>query len=198
MIYGYARVSSKDQNENRQTDSLLEAGIESKHIFIDKESGKDFQRREYLRLRRKLRAGDLLIVKSIDRLGRNYEEILEQWRILTKEKKVDIKILDMPLLDTAAQKDLTGTLIADLVLQLLSYVAQRERENIRQRQKEGIEAAKRRGVRFGRPSLPLPEEFFFLYEKWKAKELTAKTCAEILQINLRTFYRKAKELENQK
>ena len=159
-VYGYVRVSTKDQNEDRQRIALAEFPVPEKNIFMDKLSGKDFNRPQYRRLMRKLRSGDCLVVKDIDRLGRNYEEILEQWRIITKEKGVDIVVLDMPLLDTRhTGRDLTGTFVADLVLQILSYVAQTERENIKQRQKEGIAAARLRGVQFGRPRKPLPENF---------------------------------------
>ena len=150
MDYGYARVSTKEQNEQRQLIALAQFGLSEKQIYVDKQSGKDFERQSYKRLMRKIKSGDTLVVKSIDRLGRNYEEILEQWRIITKEKAAAIVVLDMPLLDTRQSRDLTGTLIADIVLQLLSYVAQTEREFIRQRQAEGIAAAKARGVRFGR------------------------------------------------
>ncbi len=159
MEYGYARVSTKEQNELRQLIALREFGLTDRAIFVDKQSGKDFDRRSYQRLLRKLKDGDTLVIKSIDRLGRNYEEILEQWRIITKEKSAAIVVLDMPLLDTRRNRDLTGTLIADIVLQLLSYVAQTEREFIHQRQAEGIAAAKARGVKFGRPRKALPEGF---------------------------------------
>ena len=165
MEYGYIRVSTREQNEDRQVIALTEWGVDVKRIYLDKQSGKDFERPQYRRLLRKLKSGDALIVKSIDRLGRNYDEILEQWRIITKEKHADIVVLDMPLLDTRTNRDLTGTLIADIVLQLLSYVAQTEREFIRQRQAEGIAAAKARGVRFGRPSLPVPEAFYAVYSQ---------------------------------
>ena len=154
--YGYARVSSREQNESRQLAALDEMNVPRNNIFVDKQSGKDFNRPRYQQLLKKLRTDDLLYIKSIDRLGRDYREILEQWRILTKDKKIDIVVLDMPLLDTRRGKDLMGTFLSDIVLQLLSFVAENERENIRQRQKEGIEAAKQRGVRFGRPTQPLP------------------------------------------
>ena len=158
QTYGYIRVSTREQNEARQLDALYKAGVEEKKIYMDKQSGKDFDRQGYQRLLHRLRPGDTLFVKSIDRLGRNYNEILEQWRLITKEKNAAIVVLDMPLLDTRQDRDLTGTLIADIVLQLLSYVAQTERESIRQRQREGIAAAKARGVRFGREAIPVPEE----------------------------------------
>ena len=166
-VYGYVRVSSTDQHEDRQLLAMTERGIPQSRLYMDKQSGKDFKRPEYRTLIKKLRPGDQLCITSIDRLGRNYEEIQEQWRILTREKKVDILVFDMPLLDTRCAKDLLGTLIADLVLQLLSFVAQKERENIRQRQAEGIAAAKARGVRFGREARPLPEKFQKICEIWK-------------------------------
>lgn len=161
--YGYIRVSSHDQNEDRQLIALHEVGVLDADIYIDKQFGKDFERPQYKKLLRKLKRGDLLYVKSIDRLGRNYKEILEQWRILTKDKVVDIVVLDMPLLDTRRGKDLMGTFLSEIVLQVLSFVAENERVNIRQRQAEGIAAAKARGVRFGRPLAPLPENFHGVY-----------------------------------
>ena len=167
--YGYVRVSTKDQNEDRQYIALRELCIPEKNIFMDKQSGKDFERPQYRRLVRRLKKDDLLYVKSIDRLGRNYTEILEQWRILTKEKGADIVVLDMPLLDTRRGKDLMGTFLSDIVLQVLSFVAENERSNIRQRQAEGIAAAKARGVRFGRPPLPLPENFQEVCRAWRGK-----------------------------
>ena len=163
--YGYVRVSTREQNEDRQMIAMGENRVPRKNIFLDKQSGKDFERPMYKKMLKKLKADDLLYIKSIDRLGRNYEEVLEQWRILTKEKKVDVVVLDMPLLDTRKGKDLLGTLIADLVLALLSYVSENERCNIRIRQREGIEAAKMRGVRFGRPRKPVPENFEQIYDK---------------------------------
>lgn len=169
-IYGYARVSSVDQNEDRQLLALKEVGICRKNIFIDKASGKDFLRPQYQRLVKKLKSGDLLYIHSIDRLGRNYNEIQEQWRILTKEKGIDICVLDMPLLDTRNGKDLLGTFIADLVLQILSFVAQSERESIRKRQREGIAAAKAKGVKFGRPEIPLPDNFNEIHRAWRDKK----------------------------
>ena len=169
MEYGYARVSTKEQNELRQLIALREFGLTDRAIFVDKQSGKDFDRRSYQRLLRKLKDGDTLVIKSIDRLGRNYEEILEQWRIITKEKCAAIVVLDMPLLDTRRNRDLTGTLIADIVLQLLSYVAQTEREFIHQRQAEGIAAAKARGVKFGRPRKVLPEGFGAVKARWERR-----------------------------
>ncbi|MCI8920532.1 MAG: recombinase family protein [Acutalibacter sp.] len=175
-IYGYMRVSSIDQNEDRQRHALL-GFVPAGNLFMDKQSGKDFERPQYKRMVRRLRAGDLLYVSSIDRLGRNYREILEQWRVLTKEKSADVCVLDMPLLDTRRGKDLMGAFIADLVLQILSFVAQKERENIRTRQAQGIAAAKARGVRFGRPPAPLPENFPLVYARWQAGELTGVAAA---------------------
>lgn len=193
MDYGYARVSTKEQNEQRQLLALCEFGISENRIYLDKQSGKDFERKNYQRLLRKLKSGDTLVIKSIDRLGRNYEEILEQWRIITKEKQVAIVVLDMPLLDTRKNRDLTGTLIADIVLQLLSYVAQTEREFIRQRQAEGIAAAKLRGVQFGRKPMKRPEEFAAVWETWRCGEISAREAARQLKITHRTFLRWAKE-----
>lgn len=165
-VYGYIRVSSRDQNEDRQRIALRERGVEDGFIYTDKVSGKDFDRPQYKKLVKKLKPGDLLMIQSIDRLGRNYEEVQNQWRVLTKEKEVDISVLDMPLLDTRQGKDLMGTFIADLVLQILSFVAQNEREFIRKRQAEGIAAAKARGVKFGRPLIPLPENFRAAHAAW--------------------------------
>lgn len=171
-LYGYIRVSTREQNEDRQILALKELSIPEKHLFIDKQSGKDFERPQYRKMVRKLKKDDLLYIKSIDRLGRNYSEILEQWRILTKEKGIDMVVLDMPLLDTRRGKDLMGTFLSDIVLQVLSFVAENERTNIRQRQAEGIAAAKARGVRFGRPPAPLPENFHHLYQQWKNGKIT--------------------------
>ena len=193
MEYGYARVSTKEQNEERQLIALTGFGIAETAIFVDKQSGKDFERTQYRKLLRKLKDGDTLAVKSIDRLGRNYEEILEQWRVITKEKRAAIVVLDMPLLDTRQSRDLTGTLIADIVLQLLSYVAQTEREFIRQRQAEGIATAKARGVRFGRQPMPRPESFLSLQQQWEHGEISARQAAEQLKITHRTFLRWVKE-----
>ena len=187
MEYGYARVSTKEQNEERQLVALREFGIAATQIFVDKQSGKDFERQSYKRLIRKLKSGDTLVIKSIDRLGRNYDEILEQWRIITKEKQADIVVLDMPLLDTRKSKDLTGTLIADIVLQLLSYVAQTEREFIRQRQAEGIAVAKQNGVKFGRKPMQRPPDFEQLKEKWLLGEISAREASRRLGITHRTF-----------
>lgn len=189
-IYGYIRVSTKEQNEDRQLLALKEFPVPETNIFIDKLSGKDFNRPQYLRLIRKIKPGDILVVKSIDCLGRNYEEILDQWRLITKEKRADIVVLDMPLLDTRQTgKDLTGIFVADLVLQILSYVAQTERENIRQRQKEGIAAAKLRGVRFGRPRKEIPGEFQRLKTEWENKEISSREAAKRLGIAQDTFLR---------
>ena len=189
MEYGYVRVSTKEQNEQRQMIALREFGIEEKRIYMDKQSGKDFEREKYKKLLRKIKSGDTLVVKSIDRLGRNYDEILEQWRIITKEKQVAIVVLDMPLLDTRQNRDLTGTLIADIVLQLLSYVAQTEREFIRQRQAEGIAAAKAQGVQFGRRPMVRPTSFVFLKEQWKQNQISARAAAKQLGITHSTFLR---------
>lgn len=187
--YGYIRVSAKDQNEERQLIAMKEFGIEQKSIYIDKQSGKDFNRPQYRKLIRRLKSEDTLVIKSIDRLGRNYEEILEQWRIITKEKRAFIVVLDMPLLDTRRGKDLTGTLIADIVLQLLSYVAQMEREFIRQRQAEGIAAAKARGVKFGRKPLEKPENYKHCVDEWEKGSLTTSEAAKLLGISSKTFLR---------
>jgi DNA invertase Pin-like site-specific DNA recombinase len=194
-IYGYVRVSTKEQNEDRQLIALSEVWVRKENIYMDKQSGKDFHRPQYQKLLRKLKKDDLLYIKSIDRLGRNYEEIQNQWRVLTKEKGVDIVVLDMPLLDTRRGKDLMGTFISDLVLQLLSFVAENERTNIRQRQAEGIAAAQARGVRFGRPPLPLPEDFFDIYRAWKRQELTLLQAAHAAGMPKGTFYGKARKLE---
>ena len=176
-IYGYIRVSSQDQNEDRQLIALKEVGVPEKNIYLDKQSGKDFNRPQYKGLMRKMKKDDLLYIKSIDRLGRNYEEILQQWRMLTKDEGIDIVVLDMPLLDTRQGKDLLGTFIADLVLQILSFVAQNEREYIRKRQAEGIAAAKAKGVKFGRKPRPLPENFYEVHRAWRTKKLTLKQAA---------------------
>ena len=190
IIYGYVRVSSADQNEERQLIALREQGVPEGNLFIDRQSGENFERPKYKRLVRRLKKGDLLYILSIDRLGRNYKEIQEQWRILTKEKNADICVLDMPLLDTRQTgKDLTGTFVADLVLQILSYVAQTERENIRQRQKEGIAAAKQRGVRFGRPRKSVPEEFWNLKTCWEKQTISSREAAKKLGIAQDTFLR---------
>lgn len=190
MEYGYIRVSSKDQNEERQRIAMMRAGIPEKRVYLDKQSGKDFNRPAYQRLFKKLKAGDVLYVKDIDRLGRNYEEIQNQWRVLTREKKVDIVVIDMPLLDTRKSgDDLTGIFVADMVLQILSYVAQTERENIKQRQAEGIAAAQNRGVRFGRPRKPVPENFQQIKKSWENGELSSRQAARNLGVSQDTFLR---------
>ena len=194
-IYGYIRVSTKEQNEERQVLALKGLHIKQENLFVDKQSGKDFHRPQYERMVRKLKKDDLLYVKSIDRLGRSYGDILEQWRILTKEKGVDIVVLDMPLLDTRRSKDLTGILIADIVLQLLSYVAQTERENTRKRQREGIFAAQSRGVHFGPQRMELPENFPALADLWHQGGISSRQAALSLGISYQTFLRRAKEWE---
>ena len=196
--YGYVRVSSKDQNEDRQMIALREVGVPNKNIFIDKQSGKDFQRPKYKRLLRRVKPNDLIYVKSIDRLGRNYEEIQNQWRLLTKEKRVDIVVLDMPLLDTRRGKDLMGTFLSDIVLQVLSFVAENERTNIRQRQAEGITAAKAKGVRFGRPPCPLPENFHQAYQRWKSGKITGTAAAQECGMPLSSFRYRAEIYEKAK
>ena len=192
-IYGYVRVSTREQNEDRQLIALREVGVSDKNIFMDKQSGKDFERPQYKKLLRKMKKDDLLYIKSIDRLGRNYAEILEQWRVLTKEKGIDIVVLDMPLLDTRSTRDLTGTLIADIVLQLLSYVAQTEREFIKQRQAEGIAAAKDRGVRFGVPPKVRPKTFYQMQLLWQQGAISAREAARQLGVCHKTFLRWARE-----
>ena len=192
-VYGYVRVSSRDQNEARQIDALTKFKIPKENIYIDKQSGKDFKRPAWVKLLKQLKSGSLLVVQSIDRLGRNYEEILEQWRLITREIKADIMVLDMPLLDTRVRdNNLTGTFISDLVLQILSYVAQTERENIRKRQAEGIEAAKSRGVRFGRPVKKVAEfeQYYFL---WKTGKITATEAASKCGISRQGFYKRAEQ-----
>ena len=191
--YGYIRVSTKEQNEDRQLIALKEIGVLDRNIFLDKQSGKDFKRDSYQRLVKKLKKDDLLYIKSIDRLGRNYEEILEQWRILTKEKGVDICVIDMPILDTRRGKDLMGTFLSDIVLQVLSFVAENERTTIRQRQAEGIAAAKARGVKFGRPPMPLPENFSEICLLWKAKKITIDEASALCKMKRSTFYGKARK-----
>lgn len=194
-VYGYIRVSSVSQNEDRQMAALREMSIQAKNIFIDKQSGKDFDRPSYKRMVRRMKKDDLLYVKSIDRLGRNYGEILEQWRMLTREKGIDIVVLDMPLLDTRDRgRDLTGTFVVDMVLQILSYVAENERENIRRRQAEGIAAAKERGVHFGNPGKQLPETFEEVVGKWRRKEIGLSQALEELEIGRTCFYKYVKQL----
>lgn len=189
-VYGYARVSTRDQCEDRQIIALRNFSVPDRNIFLDKMSGKDFKRPRYLSLMSRLKPGDLVVVKSIDRLGRDYNEILNQWRIITKEKRAHIVVLDMPLLDTReTERNLTGTFVADMVLQILSYVAQTERENIRQRQKEGIAAAKQRGVRFGRPPKERPPEFEVIRNEWLNRRISSREAAKRLEIAQDTFLR---------
>ena len=191
-LWGYIRVSTREQNEARQVDALREFGITADHIFMDKQSGKDFNRPAYQALLEQIQPGDVLVVKSIDRLGRNYNEILEQWRVITKEKQAAIVVLDMPLLDTRNSRDLTGTLIADIVLQLLSYVAETERSFIRQRQAEGIAAARARGQHFGRKPMTIPPQFTELYTRWQRGEISAATGGKLLGVSHVTFLKWAK------
>lgn len=191
--YGYIRVSSTDQNEDRQRIALAEVGVPEQNIFMDKQSGKNFERPQYKTLVSKLKSGDLLYILSIDRLGRNYEEIQNQWRILTKEMGVDICVIDMPLLDTRQGKDLMGTFIADLVLQILSFVAQSERENIRKRQEQGIAAAKAKGVKFGRPEKPIPDNFGKLVSDWEKKKASFEETLKLCNMSEATFYRRLRE-----
>ena len=194
-IYGYMRVSSKEQNEDRQKIALTEMGVPENNIYMDKQSGKDFERTHYKRLLRKLNENSVLYIKSSDRLGRNYGELNEQWRIITKEKKADIVVIDMPLLDTRREKNLLGTFISDVVLALLSYVAENERTNIKQRQAEGIAAAKARGVKFGRPPLPIPENFYQMHKDWRAGKITIEEAAKACNMCPKTFYSKAVKYE---
>ena len=194
-VYGYIRVSSKDQKEDRQQIALKKVGVDLQNIYVDKQSGKDFNRPQYKKMLRKLKKDDLLYIKSIDRLGRNYAEILEQWRLLTQTKGIDIVVLDMPLLDTRRGKDLMGTFLSDIVLQVLSFVAENERTNIRQRQAEGIAAAKSKGVRFGRPPSPLPENFHSVYQRWKSGKISGTEAARQCGMPLSTFRYRAKIYE---
>ncbi len=194
-IYGYVRVSSRDQKEDRQLITMKEMQVPEENIFIDKQSGKDFNRAQYKRLMRKVKADDIIYIKSIDRLGRNYAEILDQWKIITKDKRVDLYVIDMPILDTRREKNLLGTFISDLVLALLSYVAENERTNIRQRQAEGIAAAKARGVHFGRRPNPLPENFYDVYQKWKMKKLSINAAARECGMPRTTFFERARKYE---
>ena len=194
-VYAYVRVSSTDQNEDRQMIAMEQAGVPEGNIYIDKQSGKDFNRPNYKRLIKRLREGDVLYILSIDRLGRNYEEIQNQWRIITKEKKVDIVVIDMPLLDTRRDKNLLGTFISDMVLQLLSFVAENERENIRSRQAAGIAAAKAKGVKFGRPVKEVSEEFAREVELWAKKEISLEEILQKYDMCRATFYRRVREME---
>ena len=195
ITYGYVRVSTKEQNEDRQLIAMREFGVKEKCIFTDKQSGKDFNRPSYQKLVRKLKSGDILYIKSIDRLGRNYEEIQNQWRIITKEKKADIVVIDMPLLDTRRDKNLLGTFISDIILAPLSYVAENERTNIRQRQAEGIAAAKQKGIQFGRPPIPLPDDFYKLHQDWRSGKISMKEAAKACNMLPKTFYSKAVKYE---
>ena len=194
-VYGYMRVSSADQNEDRQRRAMDQVGVPRRNLYIDKQSGKDFLRPQYQRMVRRLKKGDLLYVLSIDRLGRNYEDIQSQWRILTREIGVDICVLDMPLLDTRNGKDLMGTFIADLVLQILSFVAQNERESIRQRQAQGIAAARARGVQLGRPRLPLPDNFSSILQAWESRQISTEEVLSMTGMSRTTFYRRVREIQ---
>ena len=194
-IYGYIRVSSKDQNEARQIEEMKKHGVDERFIFIDKESGKNFDRKEYQLIKRVLNQGDLLIVEAIDCFGRNYKEILKEWREITEEIKADIKVLDMPLLDTTQYKDTLGNFVSDLVLQVLSFVAERERDNIRKRQNQGIAVAKAKGVKFGRPKQVIDDNFEKVYKRWKLGEITAVKAMELCKMKRNTFYRRVKEYE---
>ena len=196
-IYGYVRASSKDQNEDRQLIALSYFPVPQKNIYMDKLSGKDFNMPQYKRLLNMIEDEDVLVIKSIDRLGRNYSEILDQWRYLTKNRKAYIVVLDMPLLDTRKNHDLMGTLIADIVLQLLSYVAETERDNIRQRQAEGIAAAKKRGVKFGRPVKKIPMDFYRVYNRWKNNKISGREAARLLGVAYNTFIKWATYMENE-
>ena len=198
MTYGYVRISSMDQNEDRQMIAMNDVGVLESNIFIDKQSGKDFNRPEYMKMCRMLKEGDLLYILSIDRLGRNYEEIQNQWRILTKEIGVDVSVIDMPVLDTRRDKDLMGTFIADLVLQILSFVSESERENIKKRQEQGIAAAKARGVRFGRPEKPVPDDFGTIIKSWEKGKISFDDAVAKCGFSSATFYRKLREYRIQK
>lgn len=193
MIYGNIRVSSTDQNEDRQRIAMEAKAVPPKNIYIDKQSGKDFERPQYKKLVRRLKQGDLLYVLSIDRLGRNYKDVQEQWRVFTKEKNVEICVIDMPLLDTRTAKDLMGTFIADLVLQILSFVAENERANIKKRQEQGIAAAKARGVKFGRPEKPMPDNFVEIVRQWDNRQITTTEAIRLCDMSRATFYRKIRE-----
>lgn len=196
QIYGYMRVSSRDQNEDRQRVALLEMGVPEKNIYMDKMSGKNFERPQYKKLLKKLNKDSVLFIKSIDRLGRNYTDLNEQWRIITKEKGADIVVIDMPILDTRREKNLLGTFISDIVLALLSYVAENERVNIRQRQAEGIAVAKAKGVKFGRPPLPIPDNFYQAHSDWRNGKISMKEAARLCNMPPQTFYGKARKYEN--
>ena len=193
-VFGYARVSSKEQNEERQLSAFQIFGIDERDIYVDKQSGKDFNRKEYLTLKNILRENDLLVIKSIDRLGRNYDMIVNEWKDITKNIKADIVVIDMPLLDTRKNKDLLGTFISDIVLQILSYVAEQERTFIKQRQKEGILVAKNNGVKFGRPKIEKPQNFDIVVNKWKNKEIKSKDAMKLLGLKANTFYNMVKDI----
>lgn len=195
MLYGYIRVSSTDQNEDRQRIAIAAKDVPEKNVYMDKQSGKDFDRPQYKKLVRRLKQGDTVYILSIDRLGRNYHDVQEQWRIITKEKGADVCVIDMPLLDTRTAKDLMGTFIADLVLQILSFVAENERANIKKRQEQGIAAAKARGVRFGRPEKPVPDNFVEIVHKWEQNDLATKDALKLCDMSRATFYRKIRENE---
>ena len=194
--YGYVRVSARDQNEDRQLLAMENVNVPKSYIYVDKESGRDFDRPMYRKMLRRLRKNDLVYIKSIDRLGRNYKETVEQWQYLTRVKQVDIVVIDMPLLDTRRGKDLMGTFLADIVLQVLSFVAENERTNIRSRQMEGIEAAKKRGVKFGRPRNPLPDNFPEIYDQWKHRRISAPEAAAVCGLSRSTFYERVREFED--
>ena len=195
-VYGYIRVSAADQNEDRQLIAMHEAQVPLQNLYIDKQSGKDFERPMYRKMLKKLRKNDVIYIKSIDRLGRNYREVIEQWQYLTRVRKADIVVLEMPLLDTRRGKDLMGTFLSDIVLQVLSFVAENERTAIKSRQREGIEAAKKRGVKFGRPPKEVPDNYDDICEKWKRKEISAYEAARLCGCSRSTFYRKQKKTPN--
>lgn len=194
-VYGYIRVSSREQNEDRQLVAMGKAHVPKRNIFMDKQSGKDFERPMYKKMLRKLKKDDIIYIKSIDRLGRNYKDVVEQWQYLTRVKKVDIVVIEMPLLDTRRGKDLLGTFLSDVVLEVLSFVAENERYNIRSRQREGIEAAKARGVRFGRPKIPMPENFKEIYAKYRAGEITCETAAKRCGFSRTTFFARVRDMK---
>lgn len=194
--YGYCRISDSDQNEARQIQAMQDAGVDERFILVDKQSGKDFKRPQYQILKNALREGDLLIIKSIDRLGRNYKEIMKEWQTITQEIKADIRVLDMALLDTTLHKDLLGSFISDLILQVLAYVAQQERENIKQRQAEGIAIAKTQGKHLGRPKADFPKDFVVVYKEWKEGNITAKKAMTNLGLKTTTFYKLVKQYES--
>lgn len=196
MIYGYVRVSTKDQNEDRQIIALKEMGVPEGNIYMDKLSGKDFERPQYKKLLRKLKEDSVLFIKSIDRLGRNYRDLSEQWRIITKEKGADVVVIDMPILDTRREKGLLGTFISDLILALLSYVAESEYQTIHQRQAEGIAAAKAKGIKMGRPPRPLPDNFYGVYQKWKAEKISTAEAARLVDMPVSTFRYRASVYKN--